>query len=57
MIDLFHDVYPQYQHLFTEYIEKHLKSTKLYISLTTQIMLIGCVFEQDFTNTDRIWLT
>jgi len=57
MIDLFHEVFPEYKQLLTKYIEERFYQPKVFVALTAQLRLIEQVFKQDISNTNRFTLT
>ena len=57
MIDLFYAVFPEYKSMLDSYLENHFYQPKIFVSLSSQLRLIGEAFRQDVSNTKRFWLT
>ena len=56
MIDLFYAVFPQFKHMFVQYLEEHFYQPHVFVALTNQMRMIGSVFKVDISNANRFWL-
>lgn len=56
MIDVFHEVFPDYKSLLSKYLEERFYQPKVFVALIAQLRTVGQVFQQDISNTNRFTL-
>ena len=56
MIDIFYEVFPEYKVLLSKYLEERFYQPKVFVALIAQLRVIGMVFKQDISDTNRFTL-